>query len=166
MPKITSAKSKLKPESSLTPLIEDFFHQLGFTGATINITQDQDNLNVHLEVAPEDSGILIGYNGETISSLQLFLSLLVHHHLGVWHRLILNVNDYREKRHLSLEEMAQAAAQRVKSTGQEVVMPPLPSFDRRLIHMALSDNPEVVTESIGEGKDRRLVISPKNPSTS
>ena len=120
-----------------------------------------DALAVNLQVSPADSGILIGYHAETLSSLQLILSLMVHQQLKSWYHLAVNVNDYRQNREATLTEMAHNAAQRVRLTGKEVVMPYLESFERRLIHMALSGEPDITTVSLGESRDRRLVIRPQ-----
>lgn len=122
--------------------------------------KDEAAVDLILKTDPDVSGMLIGYHGETIASLQLLISLICHRRLGAWHRLTLNVNDYRERREQNLREMALSAAERAKATGKEVIMPPMESFDRRIVHMALADDSSVVTESVGEGRDRRLIISP------
>lgn len=121
---------------------------------------DADSVSLNLEIDPDTSGMMIGYHGETIAALQLLISLISHKKVGVWQRVIFNINDYRERREQNLREMALNAAERTKASGKEVVMPPMESFDRRIIHLTLADDPEVITESVGEGKDRRLVISP------
>lgn len=127
--------------------------------ASIEVSQNDEFFNVDIET-PE-SGILIGYHGETLQALQLILSLLVSKKLDRFVRIILNVGDYREKREEKLREMAVDAARRAKETKQEVVLGNLASWQRRVIHMALSDDKDVVTESQGEEPDRQLVIKPK-----
>ena len=88
--------------------------------------------------------------------------------LGAWNHLTVNINDYRQKREQNLIDMAKDAASRANATGEEVIMPPMESFDRRIIHMALSADSSVRTESVGEGRDRRLIIYPTStpPSSS
>ena len=125
------------------------------------VPDSPDAFAVNLQVSPADSGILIGYHAETLSSLQLILSLMAHQQLKSWYHLTVNINDYRQNREATLTEMAHNAAQRVRLTGKEVVMPYLESFERRLIHMALSGEPDITTVSLGEGRDRRLVIRPQ-----
>jgi spoIIIJ-associated protein len=73
-------------------------------------------------------------------------------------RVLLEVNDYREKREKYLQDIAQRAAMEVKSTGQEVELPPMKPYERRAIHMALKQEAGIETESIGEGEDRRIVV--------
>lgn len=141
---------------------KEVLDKLGFANANISIERDEENrLNVQVDVPPEESGMLIGFHGETLASLQLLLSQIIYKKLGEWRTVILNVGDYRQKRQLSLESMALNAAQRVKLTGQAVMLPYLSSSERRLIHLSLSQDPQVETFSQGEGRDRRLVISPK-----
>lgn len=149
---------------TITTTTQSLFTHIGLSVNDITITAIDEAYEVNLTVAPEASGILIGYHGETISALQFLLSLMVHNQVQVWHRLIVNINDYRQKREQSLAEMAKAAAQRVRSTGEEVIMPPMESFDRRIVHTVLAADSSVRTESVGEGRDRRLIIYPASPS--
>lgn len=150
-----------KKEDQVKAVAEELLALLGLADFKLTVkSADEESVALNLEIDPETSGMMIGYHGETISALQLLISLISHKKLGVWQRVIFNINDYRERREQNLHEMAMTAAERAKATGKEVVMPPMESFDRRIIHLALSKDPTVVTESIGEGKDRRLVISP------
>lgn len=123
---------------------------------------EDNTLTVDLHLPDTDSGILIGYHAETLSSLQRLLNLIVYQKLGVWYRLLVNINDYRQNRTEALNNMATTAAERVRLTRQEVVMPYLEAFERRLIHLALADEVDVVTISVGEGRNRRLVIRPQS----
>lgn len=145
----------------LQSIVQDLFSQLGFADAQVVIEPQDESTLITVQVPSDASGVLIGYHGETINSLQLILNLLVYHHTGTWTHLTLNINDYRQRREQSLQQMALSAADQARSTGQEVVMPPMGSYDRRLIHMALGSEPDIATESIGEGRNRRLVVSLK-----
>lgn len=115
----------------------------------------------HLDIDCEEPGVLIGHHGETIFSLQLIISLLCYKRLGEWQRILVNVGDWREKRIEALKKMALSATQRVKFSGEEVILPHLNAGERRTIHLYLADHPDVTTESVGEGEERRLVIKPK-----
>jgi len=132
---------------------------MGMEKAKLNLSQKEER--VKIEIDYPEPGILIGNRGETIASLQLILSLIVYKKLGYWQRLLVNIGDYLEKRTESLEKLALNMAQRVKFSGHEVVMPLLNSAERRTIHLALANNPDVVTESVGEGRERRLVVKPR-----
>lgn len=158
----------------ITQIAGDLIAALGLAASAIDTTPQpqaprssvanvgEDGFIVQLQLSPADSGILIGYHAETLNHFQLILSLIVHQQLKSWYRLTVNINDYRQNREATLTEMAHNAAQRVRLTGQEVVMPYLDSFERRFIHLALSQEPDLETVSLGEGRDRRLVIRPQS----
>jgi spoIIIJ-associated protein len=144
----------------ISQITRDLITALGLVASAIDTTSQDDGFVVQLELSPSDSGILIGYHAETLNHFQLILSLIVHQQLKSWHRLTVNINDYRQNREATLTEMAHNAAERVRLTGREVVMPYLDSFERRFIHLALSQEADLETVSLGEGRDRRLVIRP------
>ena len=138
---------------------------LGAKKAKIKLSQKKDGI-VRLNINSPDSDILIGEWGETIFSLQLILSLMIYKKLGRWQRILVNINGYLEQRAESLKSMAIDAAQRVEFSGKEERMPYLNSAERRVIHLVLADNPDVVTESVGEGRERKLVIKPREKKLS
>ncbi len=125
----------------------------------VTVAENEDVYQVNVET--EESGLLIGYHGETLSSFQLILGLVVFKKLGEWVRVVVEVGDYRAKREAQLTEMAQSYAAQVLSTGQPMVLPYLPPIERRIIHMALQDRTDVETASEGEGDQRRVIIKPK-----
>ncbi|MCL5095614.1 MAG: KH domain-containing protein [Patescibacteria group bacterium] len=127
--------------------------------ATIEVSEKEDVYEVQIET--EDTGILIGYHGETLTSLQLILSLILYKRLGSWLRLIVNVGDWRQKREEVLKQMALSAAERVIATDEAMVLPNLSSFERRIVHLILADHPKVTSSSEGEGVERKLIIKPK-----
>ena len=146
----------------ITQITRDLIEALGLAASAIDTTPQEHGFIVQLQLSPSDSGILIGYHAENLNHFQLILSLIVHQQLKSWHRLTVNINDYRQNREATLTEMAHNAAERVRLTNQEVVMPYLDSFERRFIHLALSQEPDLETVSLGEGRDRRLVIRPQS----
>ena len=157
----------VNPADVINQLAQDLLNHFGIAAATLQVDPVPDSpaaFSVQVQVPPADSGILIGYHAETLSSLQLILSLMVHQQLKNWYHLTVNINDYRQTREATLAEMAHNASERARLTGQEIIMPYLESFERRLIHLALADQPDIETVSLGEGRDRRLVIRPKSPA--
>ena len=116
---------------------------------------------IYLSLQTENPGILIGYHGQTLASLQLIFNLVVYKKLGRWVRIFLNVGDWRQRREQSLKDMALKIAQRVEVSGEAVSLPYLSAMERRVIHLALKDHPKVATESQGEGEERRLLVKPK-----
>lgn len=114
-----------------------------------------------VSIETEDSSLLIGYHGENLESFQLILVFLVSHELGEFHRITVNVGDYRERREEKLQEMASRAKEEVVETKKEVALSNLTSNDRRIIHLFLQNDEEVYSESVGEGNERQLIIKPK-----
>jgi len=163
--KKTKVKSKVvkpkKPKAKklVESLIGELLAQLK-TGAKVTLSEDKEG-TVQVQLETEDPGALIGFHGETLASLQLILGMMVYRQTGQWTRVLVNVNDYREKRQESLERMALSAAQKVKFSGEAQALPPMSPAERRIIHLALAGDPEVATESEGEDYHRRVVIKPK-----
>ena len=108
---------------------------------------------------------LIGRRGDTLSSLQYLLRLMVSHKLQHRVNLILDVDGYKAKRAERLRTLATRMADQAIAEGRTVVMEPMPPHERRLIHIALRANPAVTTKSIGEGDSRKVTIVPaKDPA--
>ena len=114
-------------------------------------------LNIH----GPDLGILIGRHGDTLASLQFMVNLIVGRRMGRWTRLVVDVEDYRLRRERTLRDVASRAAERVRRTRQTVTLEPMPSNERRIVHLALQGDRFVATHSIGEGDSRKVVISPR-----
>ena len=127
----------------------------------IKAEEDKENEAIRIQIETSDPGILIGYHGETLSSLQLILGIVVSKKIGEWIRIIVNIGDYRQKREETLHRMALTAAQRAKFSNEPVALPPLTPSERRIIHIALSGHPDVISESEGEGENRRVVVKPR-----
>jgi spoIIIJ-associated protein len=119
--------------------------------------------NAVLDIEGEDLGLLIGRRGETLQSLQYLLNLMVGQQLGRQEFFTVDVEGYRRRREDSLNSLARRMADQVKRTGRPVVLEPMPANERRIIHLALSESRSVSTSSIGEGDDRKVSISPKQP---
>ena len=114
--------------------------------------------SIALDIRGEDLGILIGRRGQTLSSLQYLVYLMVSHEVKARVRLSVDVEGYRERRQEALRNLALRMAERVKATGQSINLEPMPPSERRIIHLALQDYPGVVTQSIGEGEGRKVTI--------
>lgn len=129
---------------------------------TLNrIEHERTVTNVHLDVAAEDVGLMIGRRGETLANLQFLLNACLTGTLGRSTRVIIDVEHYRDRREQSLRGIAIRAADRVRRERRPQTLAPMPANERRIIHVALQESPYVVTESTGEGAERRVVISPK-----
>jgi spoIIIJ-associated protein len=115
-----------------------------------------------LDVEGDDLGILIGRRGETLGSLQYLLNLMVNQQLeGDQVFFTVDVEGYRRRRERSLNGLARRMADQVKRTKRPVTLEPMPPNERRIIHLALSEDRYVSTASMGEGDDRKVEISPR-----
>ena len=115
-----------------------------------------------LDVSGDDLGILIGRRGDTLASLQYLVSLIVGRKLKTKIAVGVDVEGYRRRREQSLKSLALNMAERVKGTGQTVTLEPMPPNERRIVHLALAKDSAVITESIGEGENRKVGIYPKS----
>jgi len=112
---------------------------------------------VQLDIEGEDSGLLIGRRGETLRALQFIVNLLVSQRSEG--RVVLDVEGYRERRYDALRILASRVAERVIATGRSVTLEPMAANERRVVHIALADHPEVSTESTGLGEGRKITVS-------
>jgi spoIIIJ-associated protein len=126
--------------------------------AEVEITSDEPP---SLNVVGEDLALLIGRRGEHLRALQFLLNLMVNKQTGRRERIIVDVENYRERRTKLLEGMAKRAADEVRRRGIPIVLEPMPPDERRIIHLALANDPDVTTESIYEDEKRRVVIKPR-----
>jgi spoIIIJ-associated protein len=117
--------------------------------------------NAVLDIEGDDLGLLIGRRGETLQSLQYLLNLMVQQQIGRQEFFTVDVEGYRRRRENQLNSLARRMADQVKRTGRPVTLEPMPANERRIIHIALSENRYVKTESQGEGDERKIAISPK-----
>ncbi len=116
---------------------------------------------VDITLDTPDSGIVIGRHGDILESLQLILSIAISKRLNKFFRVSLEVGDYKKNREDWLRTTALDAKDRAMDQGKEITLPELKAWERRIVHLALKDDEEVVSESIGEGRDRVLVVRPK-----
>jgi spoIIIJ-associated protein len=126
------------------------------------VSDDEGNpASVGLNVEGEDLGILIGRRGQTMASLQHILRLIMSHRHQVKLPIVVDVEGYKERRCEGLRALANRLAEQVTTRKTPFTMEPMSAFERRIIHLALVDNPDVFTESIGVGESRKVVIAPK-----
>lgn len=112
-----------------------------------------------LDVEGDDLGILIGRRGETLQSLQYLLNLMATRQLGEPVFFTVDVEGYRRRRERALYTLARRMADQVKRTRRPVTLDPMPANERRIVHLALAEDRQVATASVGEGEDRKVSIS-------
>lgn len=128
---------------------------LGETPVEVKIMENR--VDIHVDCG-DDSGLLIGREGQTLAALQYLTSRIVSRRMEAPVRVQFDVGDYRERQDDRLRELALALAERVRATGRPCSTRPMSSYHRRLVHMALQDSPDVQTRSSGEGPLKRVII--------
>jgi len=143
-------------------ILEQLLAHIGFDARVELETGETSRLNVMGAAEErEELGALIGRKGERLSALQHLVNLMLSRQMGAWTRVLVDVEDYRGRRERQLREIADRAANRVVETGKMLQLEPMPALERRWVHLALKSNPGVVTQSIGEEPNRRIVVLPR-----
>lgn len=114
----------------------------------------------YLNIISNGSGLLIGKRGKTLNALQYLVSKILHKEVGENYSVIVDTENYRSKRELSLTELARQLSDKVKKSHRPLTTGPMNAQDRRIIHLALKEDQDVRTKSKGEGTLRRVVIYP------
>jgi spoIIIJ-associated protein len=130
----------------------------GETGCAID-EYDGDEGELILDVTGGDLAVLIGRHGRTLDALQVVLTSLMSSRLHFYYPTVVDVEGYKSRARKKLQQMALNAAARAKRQGSSVTLAPMNAYDRRIIHLTLVDDPDVVTHSEGEEPTRRVVIT-------
>ncbi|HYK84537.1 MAG TPA: RNA-binding cell elongation regulator Jag/EloR [Ktedonobacteraceae bacterium] len=130
--------------------------------ATVQV-RSNNPLTLNIRGIHENLGLLIGRRGETLAALQLLVSLIVGHRTRHRMRIVIDAENYRERREENLRSLALRVAQQVRNYRRSIALEAMPPHERRIVHIALADSKDISTESIGEGEARRVVISLKRP---
>ena len=121
----------------------------------------KDRPEPQLEIEGQDLGILIGRHGENLIALQQLVSLITTRRSGNTVYVSIDIEGYRHRREEQLREIARRVAGRVRATNQAVTLEPMLAYERRIVHLALQDDRDVRTESVGIDPNRRVVVLPK-----
>lgn len=130
-------------------------------GVDIEIEEKRDGRLVQFILSGEKIALLIGKRGQTLNSLQYLTKLVANRYSDQYLNIMLDAEDYRQRRTETLTQLAHRLAQKAIKTGMKVTLEPMPSYERKVIHTALMDNDEVKTYSEGVEPNRHIVISPK-----
>ena len=139
--------------------IKEFFISILDKDYTCDVTID--NYCIYVKINGEDISHLIGYRGSTINALQTIASAIANKNTSSKIIVIVDVENYKEKREKTLEELAEKISERVIKTKKSVTLDPMSAYERKIIHMKLQDNDKVKTFSKGEEPHRRIVITLK-----
>lgn len=126
---------------------------------SLEYTIKVEDYTILIDIKGEAAGLLIGYRGESLNAMQTILSTIANRNFDNKIRLILDIENYREKRAKILEELAEKVSKTVLKNGKSITLEPMSAYERKIIHSKLQDNTKVETYSIGEGDNRRIVIS-------
>lgn len=158
-PAVVRVTLREKPEQYVRNIVEDILSRMKID-FQINGVEFEEG-RVRINVVGKDMGLLIGRKGETLNAVQFIVGLIVNRNREEKIRVMLDVEDYRKKREDSLEALALRLSDKVKKTRKNVVMRPMTSQERRIVHTTLQSDPQITTYSMGDEPNRKVVISLK-----
>ena len=163
------ASADSQPESDMLldhteAIVSKLLHLLNLeaqVSANYGAAERDGRRNIHVDIRGKDLSVLIGRRSETLAAFQYIASLIVGKESQQFVQLVVDVEGYRDRREKQLIQMAKRMADQVSKSGRRQTLEPMPSSERRIIHIALRDHPDVRTESTGEEPYRKVVIMPK-----
>jgi len=141
--------------SEAESFLKGLFATIGIELQTRTVEEDD---KIYIEIISDSAGLIIGKRGKTLESLQLLVNIIVNKKGEKWRKVILDIENYRDKREATLRELAQKVARKVKKTGRSQYLEPMNPFERRVIHMTLQSDPHVETRSEGNGNLKRVKV--------
>lgn len=141
--------------------VEILTHLLDLIGLDGDVVCERTSESVVFNIEGDDLGVLIGRRGLTLSALQYVVRLMIASRQSEWPMVSVDVCGYKRRRHEALKELARKLADQARYRRRPIALEPMPPDERRVIHLALANHPDVYTESIGEEVDRKVVIHPK-----
>ncbi|GAC1327462.1 MAG: hypothetical protein NVSMB22_18950 [Chloroflexota bacterium] len=160
LPAVSDAPVGDLPEEA-REVLRELLDVMGFEAeVTVRTTENP----IMLAVTGDNLGVLIGRRGDNLAALQFMVNLILSKNRRQWPRVVIDVENYRQRREESLRSLADRIAERVRRNGKAFTLEAMPAGDRRVIHLTLRDVRDVETYSIGEGPARRVVIAPKRIS--
>lgn len=144
-----------KAKENIDKFLEDFINKVD---DSLKYEIKIENYIIMIEITGQNAGVLIGYRGETLNSLQNILSAIANKDALERIKVSLDIEGYRSKREKILEDLAEKVAKTVLKTGKSITLEPMSPYERKIIHNKLQNNNKVRTHSIGENDKRRVVI--------
>lgn len=146
-------------EDTVSNKVENFLQGMFQTiGVDISIQTIEETEKLYVEIISDSAGIIIGKRGKTLEALQLITNIIVNKDKDKWTKVILDIENYRDKRETTLTDLAVKVASKVKKTGKFQILEPMNPFERRIIHMALQNDPRIITKSEGAGNLKKVKI--------
>lgn len=159
-PSIRQVLSELDDEAALTQLALYLTNITKELNAPALVKMERQENLIVFQLDTQKQGVLIGKHGKMLNALQYLAQVFIHRVAKNKLSVVVNVGDYRQKRQAILERLAQRTAEKVKRTGQPVFLEPMPAFERKQIHSALSKDDAIQTHSEGDEPYRYLVVEP------
>ncbi|MDO4481603.1 MAG: RNA-binding cell elongation regulator Jag/EloR [Bacillota bacterium] len=157
-----SAKVRVTPKKTSENTALEFVKETAEKmGLDLKITSRQSDNIIFIDIEGKDSGTIIGKRGQTLDSLQYLVNLVVNKNTDKYMKVVVNAENYREKRESTLEQLAIRLAGKVSKTRRSVRLEPMNPYERKVIHTTLQDDVRVNTKSEGEEPYRRVVIEPR-----
>ncbi|MBA2874334.1 RNA-binding cell elongation regulator Jag/EloR [Thermaerobacillus caldiproteolyticus] len=156
-PAVVKVKVLVNPIEEAETFLKNIIQKMGVEASVERIESEKE---IRLIISGEKIGLLIGKHGQTLNSLQLLTQLVVNRYAEHYVPIIVDAENYRERRKEALVQLAHKLAEKAIKTGQEVKLEPLPAYERKIIHAVLSDNRKVTTFSVGTEPHRYIVVAP------
>lgn len=134
---------------------------LGVSDVKIKTEADEEGIRMQLD-SDEDYGVVIGRRGETLDAIQYLTRLVLNKEDEMYTRVSINIGNYREKREITLCELAKKNAEKVKKYGRSIALDPMNPYERRIVHTTIQEIEGVKSHSVGFDNERRVVITPIN----
>ena len=155
---VVLVKKNFQPEREAESFLREIFLTMGLI---VKIKSEMKDKHLFVELTGDDMGILIGKRGQTLDALQYLVNLVVNKKSPYYISVMLDTENYRQRRRETLESLAFNLAKKVKHTRRNVVLEPMNPYERRIIHSALQNDRYVTTYSEGEEPYRNVVITLK-----
>lgn len=127
-------------------------------GLNVELKSKYEGEVINVNIKTDHDAVLIGKGGRTLQSLNELVRVAIHNRYGKHYKILLDIGEYKEEKYEKLIQMARRYAKEVQQTKTKVTLRPMPSDERRIIHGALTNYHNIKTESVGQGKERRLTI--------
>ena len=147
---------------TLTKQITEFVQNVvGAMGVQLTATIEESPEGTRINLEGEDGGVLVRRGGEGLQALQHIVATAFRKQLGDDNRIVIDCNGYRKDKDAELRQMARFVAEKARSSGVPQEMGPLNPYERRIVHLAIAENPGVSSESIGDAFMKTVIISSK-----
>ncbi len=148
-----------KNHETIKKTVKEFFQKMTFEVEIFSPSPKEQTVPVQIKT--EDPQLLIGEKGQTLLEIQHLLKIMLKKKIEEPFFIELDVNDYKKKKTEYLKELARSAADEVAFTRKEKILASMPAYERRIIHMELAERPDIISESVGQEPERRVVVRPR-----